>query len=191
MKTGAAGFTLIEIMITLLIVGILSAIAAPSWLAFSNRQRANTANDAVLRAVQEAQRQAKSKKISYSISFISAQNQVPKVVIYPAGTIPTSTDPRWTNLGEDIGLKPGQVFLYSNIDPVNPNQKVTETTLATSERTITFDYTGTLTPGAVPPLKVVVAEANNTSLPPNATKRCVIVETLIGGMRTAKDNDCN
>ena len=186
----AAGFTLIEIMVTLLIVGILSAIAAPSWLSFSNRQRVNVANDAVLRAIQEAQRQAKSKKLSYSVSFISARNQVPKVVIYPAGTILTPTDSRWTNLGEDIALKPGQVFLHSNIDAANPNKKVAETTLATSERTITFDYTGTLTPGAVIPLKVVVAAANSTSLAQSTTKRCVIIETLIGGLRTAKDNDC-
>ena len=191
MKPRVAGFTLIEIMITLLIVGILSAIAAPSWLTFTNRQRVNAANDAVLRAIQEAQRQAKSKKLSYSVSFLSAQTQVPKVFIYPAGTVLTPTDSRWTNLGEDIALKPGQVFLYSNIDAANPNQKSAETTLATSERTITFDYTGTLTPGAVTPLKVVVAAANSTSLLPNVTKRCVIVETLIGGLRTAKDKECS
>jgi len=185
-----AGFTLIEIMVTLLIVGILSTIATPSWVAFSNRQRVNAANDAVLRALQEAQRQARSKKLSYSVSFLSAQNQVPKVAVYPEGTVLAATDPRWTALGEDIALQPGQVSLYSNIDAANPNQKVAETTLATSERRITFDYTGALTIGAVTPLKIVVAPPS-AALTPTAVKRCVIVETLIGGMRTAKDDGCN
>lgn len=186
-----AGFTLIEMMIAFSIVGILSAIAAPSWITFTNRQRINAANDAVLRVLQEAQRQAKNKKLSYSASFKSIQNQVPKVIVHPASTIPTATDPRWTNLGEDIALKPGQVLLYSNIDEKNPNKKVVETTLAANQRTITFDYMGTLPPSAIPPLKVVVAEAKPGSLDPNGMKRCVIVETLIGGMRTAKNNDCN
>ncbi len=185
-----AGFTLIEMVVAFLIIGILSAIAAPSWLTFTNRQRINAANDAVLRVLQEAQRQAKSKKLSYSASFKSVQNQVPKVIIHPAGTTPTATDPRWTNLGEDIALKPGQVLLYSNIDQKTPNKKVTETTLATNQRTITFDYMGTLPPSATTPLKVVVAEATG-SPDPNTMKRCVIIETLIGGMRTAKDNNCN
>jgi prepilin-type N-terminal cleavage/methylation domain-containing protein len=185
----ASGFTLIEMLIVMMLVGILSAIAAPSWISFTNRQRVNAANDAVLRALRDAQREAKKKKLRYSVSFISVQDQVPKVIIYPANSIPTSTDPRWTKLGEDIALKPGQVLLYSNIDAANQNKKVAATTLATSARTITFDYMGTLPLGADTPLKVVVAEAKpGTSPAPNVVKRCVIVETLLGGMHWAKGN---
>ena len=62
----SSGFTLIEVLVTILIVGILSAIAAPSWLGFVAKQRLNKANDIVLASLQEAQRQAKKTKIRHT-----------------------------------------------------------------------------------------------------------------------------
>ena len=188
------GFTMIEIVIVVLIVGILSAIAAPGWLAFVNRQRLNKANDAVLGAIQQAQREAKRTKLSYSVSFISAQNLVPQFVIYPANqtcSIPAVSDPRWTNLGQ------GQFLLYTNIVPctatnTKPNQiDPSGASLAATAKTITFDYTGALPPLSVLPLKIVIAQAKPgtpgtpppPTLDPNVVRRCVIVQTLIGGMQ--------
>lgn len=198
-----AGFTLIEVMFVMFVMGILAAIAAPSWISFTNRQRVNAANDAVLSALQDAQRQAKRNKLRYNVSFISVQDQVPKVAVYPAAElVPTLIDdPRWTKLGEYIALQKGQVLLYSNIDPANnpannpanQNRKVAAITLATNARTLTFNETGSLPLGGNTtsfPLKVVVAQAKPGNSPPsNVMKRCVIVETLLGGMRTAKGTD--
>ena len=107
--------------------------------------------------------------------------------------MPDSSDLRWTNLGENIALKPGQVLLYTNIDKPNQvNSNDSEPSLAATAKTITFDYTGALPLGADTPLKIVVAEAKSgTSPAPNVLKRCVILETLIGGMRTATGNGCH
>jgi len=192
-----------------LMSGILSAIAAPGWFAFTNRQRVNKANDAVWGSLQQAQREAKRTKLSYSVSFI--QNPVPQFVVYPANQtgsctpapIPALSDPRWTNLG-DSTLKPGQVWLYTNIANNIANSCTTSnqvdtsgTSLTATAKTITFDYTGALPPTSKTGLKVVVAQAKPGNSPPptldpSVLKRCVIVQTLIGGIQTSTDpNVCN
>lgn len=191
------GFTLIETVVVLMVVGILAAAAGPSWLSFANQRRVNAANEAVFQVLKQTQQQAINRKIRYSVSFRSVPNQVPKVIIYPANpanTVPAATDARWTNLGE-IGLKPGQVLLYSNIDPANPNRKLATTTLATTERTIIFDFTGTLPVDLQSQslLKVMVAEPQSASstLPLQSTQRCMVVQTLIGALQTKRKADCN
>jgi len=54
-------WVLFEVLFVLIIVGILSAIAAPSWIAFTNRQRVNVANDAVLRATRRSESQGQTQ----------------------------------------------------------------------------------------------------------------------------------
>ncbi|HBW90069.1 MAG TPA: prepilin-type cleavage/methylation domain-containing protein, partial [Cyanobacteria bacterium UBA11149] len=67
--TSTAGYTLIEIIIIVAIIGILSAIIAPSWLSFIERQRLNTAQDQIYRAMQEAKSNALRDKITWQVSF--------------------------------------------------------------------------------------------------------------------------
>lgn len=52
------GFTLPEMLAVLVILGILSAIAAPSLLGFYNRSKINAATAEIQGALQKAQRQA-------------------------------------------------------------------------------------------------------------------------------------
>ena len=57
-KTSTGGFTLIEVLVVVVIVGVLASIAAPGWLAFINRQRANAVRDEILQVLQTAQSDA-------------------------------------------------------------------------------------------------------------------------------------
>jgi prepilin-type N-terminal cleavage/methylation domain-containing protein len=77
-----AGYTLLELLVTLGLLTAIVAIAAPSWLGFVQQRRVNAAKDAVLRALQDAQSKAKTQKLSYSVSF-RTQNRVPEVAVYP------------------------------------------------------------------------------------------------------------
>ncbi len=189
----SAGFTLIEVLIAVLMTGILVAIATPSWFAFISQQRLNKANDALLSALQEAQRQAKLTKHSYNVSFKqdTTTGTVPLFSVYPVSSAPT-----WTPLGGSINLQPGQVTLSTNISTSTPNTTTSSVTPSSSPQTIIFDYTGALSVPASTGLKIVVAAYQpgtqlGTPINPNVKQQCVIVQTLIGGMQTAQNNGCN
>lgn len=182
-----AGFTLLEVLVAVLVIGVLAAIAAPGWLGFVNRQRLNKASDNLVAALQEAQREAKRSKRNYSVSF--KNNNLPEIAIHRADSTPTI----WQKLGGNVGIQAGQVILGTNISGTNtlssPNTVVFDN--LTTTKSITFDYMGILaakTDGSTSDigLKVVLKLPNSSSL-----KRCIVLQSLIGGMRTAKDTECN
>jgi len=185
----AAGFSLLELIVVVLIIAILSAIIAPGWLAFVNRQRVAKVNDAVFSAMQEAQREAKRTKLSYHVSF---KGDPLEVAVYPEGT----TTLPWQPLSEGLDIKDGQVILCSNIAAGTANKNSGSITCGgTGERTITFDYQGNLKDDAnlgstAPQVLAVTAaipQSNNAQQAIPATARCVMVKTLIGSMQIGQD----
>lgn len=186
-----AGFTLLELLVVVLIIGVLSTITAPSWLAFLNRQRISKFNDAIFSAVQEAQQQAKRTKSNYSVRF-RVLNSIPQFAIHPADSSPTAST--WKRLGENLEVKPDQVWLGTNIDGTN---RVGSLQILTTGRIITFDSRGNLPPDAQlgtnnVGLNVVVAlpQQSNPSQPIPSTKRCVAVKTLLGSIQTQQAAQC-
>ncbi|NET54093.1 MAG: type II secretion system protein [Merismopedia sp. SIO2A8] len=64
-----AGFSILEVIVVMVIVGLLGAIAAPSWLALVNRQRLNATRDEVVQAIRTTQGNAKQRRSSQKLVF--------------------------------------------------------------------------------------------------------------------------
>ncbi|WP_293093788.1 prepilin-type N-terminal cleavage/methylation domain-containing protein [Moorena sp. SIO3I6] len=200
-----AGFTLLELIVVILLVGILSSIAAPSWLAFVNRQRVNKVNERVLSAIQEAQREAKKKKLSYSVSFrMMSKEKGPEAAVYQdqyqdkdnEWKDNTPVDFQWQSLVGDLGVKPDQIWVGTNL--TGDNQSGQTLSILEEQKTITFDNQGVLKNAQIAPddlgLAIVVAvpDSKNKNNPIEATQRCVKIKTILGAMEAnKKGTECN
>ena len=156
-----AGFTVFELIIVVTIIGIIFAIASPAWFSFIERQRLNSAQNQIYRAMQQAKSQAILQKVTWQFSLQEANDTVVWAV-HPAGVNPANA--QWNHLDQTIHLDP-------------------ETTLQQSGgvRQVKFDYKGNV---AKPPFGRVTLFSDRGG----KTKRCVFVSTLIGTLRTAKEH---
>ncbi|MDM3849986.1 MAG: type II secretion system protein [Aphanizomenon gracile PMC627.10] len=157
-----AGFTLIEMIVVFLMIGILSAIAAPSWLGFINVHHLNIAQDQVYRAMREAQSQAKKEKLTYHASF-REQNNILQWAVHAATIDPSNA--QWNDLDASVKLDEDE----STLDKL-PN----------GVRRVPFDHLGTVKP---PFGRITLSSKSG-----GKAKRCVFISTILGAMRTAKEN---
>ncbi|WP_293335461.1 Tfp pilus assembly protein FimT/FimU [Microcoleus sp. CAWBG58] len=180
-RKGDNGYTLLELLIVVILLGVLASIAAPGWLGFINRQRVRTVNDRVFQSLRLAQSEAKRTKSPVTITFSGPPVNDPPIVTFNP-PLPTGGQTQTLNAGGEI--KPGTIALSTNVTTAG------DTDLPLNS--IIFDYQGNvkkLPPSsansAIPGRFVVSVSAS-----PNGAKQCAIVETLIGGMRTGEGPEC-
>jgi prepilin-type N-terminal cleavage/methylation domain-containing protein len=157
----SSGFTLLETLVVIVAIGILAAIAAPSWLAFIEARRLSTGQDQVYQAMRQAQSQAKKEKIAWQASF-REQNGIVQWATHPVTTNPD--DAQWNNLDKNIKL-----------------DAESTARLISGVRTVRFDFQG----NAIPPLGRITLSSQQVG----KLKRCVFISTILGAMRTGKERD--
>jgi prepilin-type N-terminal cleavage/methylation domain-containing protein len=169
------GFTLLEILIITAIIGVLAAIAVPSWIAFFERQQLNVVNDKVYQAMRQAQSIARLEKETWQASFREkngvvqwAVHKASLDVVQDANKIPWQAFPKFIRIDDESSLpNSGDVyrirFNHKGCPVYNLQDTCTNTTIRTKGRLTLSNKNG------------------------GNTKRCVIVSTLLGVLRKANE----
>lgn len=172
-----SGFTILELIIIMTVIGIIFAIAYPSWINLIERQRLNTAQNQLYRALHSAKNSALKEKMHWQVSFREQAGVVQWAVHAAQAGIFMPSNLHWQNLDDNLQIHK------------KPNPKGScETTFYQKQQQcptmgpwrVQFNHHGN-TNGQ---LGQITLTSKNSS----KYQRCVYVSTLIGAIKTGKEN---
>ncbi|MEA5417926.1 type II secretion system protein [Spirulina sp. CCNP1310] len=188
---GQAGFTLVEMLIVIVLIGILGSIAVVTWQGFFERQRLVQSSDRLFLTLQSTRETAKHRHLPWQVSIRQGANRV-EFAAHPADPDHTTLIALWDDPQQWEQLAPGV-----SIDRVNDHNQ-TETTITSktiAEETVWFflfnhqgcpvqhsynSCTDTLERGR---LGLRIERGGNG---PQVLRRCVILSTALGSMRQGR-----
>lgn len=173
-----AGFTLIEVLVVVIMAAILAAIAAPSWFAFANRQRAAAVRSDVVQLLRSSQQDAIQLRQARRVEVVPGQD-APTVRVGVVTFDEATGNPAFVGseqvLGGDVNNGMVSLEAYAVADDGSQVDTVTG---------ITFDYQGL--PIERENLPFVIAIASG----PGDARQCVIVASLLGTLKTGTNAEC-
>ena len=96
------GFTIVELTIVLLVVGILVTIAAVGWSSFERRNRLRVATNRVYNSLKRSQSEAKGNKTDWQTTLAQDGRRI-KIAIHPS-SIPPAEVKSWEYLPKGVKL---------------------------------------------------------------------------------------
>lgn len=150
---------MLELLSVIVLIGLLAAVAAPTFIRLLSEQRSDAAIDTINQTLQRTQLKAQQDNVSWQLS-IKEEDGIVKVSSHPATTNTASS--MWTELDSFIQID-------------------SETTLLSSAGVyyVRFDEKGNVRSSRLGRITVSSKQSPET-------KRCVVVSTLLGATRVAK-----
>ncbi|AFY68509.1 hypothetical protein Pse7367_0192 [Thalassoporum mexicanum PCC 7367] len=196
------GFTLLEVLAVMLIIGVLTAISAPGLLGFTNRQRLRSDQGEIYRAIREAQSRAKKDKVNVQVTFRTipdatlGTDRITGYFVHTFPPNPVATD--WDNL-ENIS---GGTWNALNFNTVNitsagtpPDSALFQNVGNSDYYAVQFNPRGNLANGGEPGTLgqlgyIVLAMRNPDGTSSDLNKGCIYIDTILGGLKTSENETC-
>ncbi|PZU98301.1 MAG: prepilin-type cleavage/methylation domain-containing protein [Pseudanabaena sp.] len=168
----SSGFTLIEVLVVMIVVGILSGIVAPSFLGFLNNQRISSAQSQAFSTLRLAQSTAKRNQTVWQASFRNTAT-ASQYAVHPVPSGDTTAIYNalpWQNFADGTQIS----TTLTTFTPItNPDPDVYR---------VQFKPQGTPN-GAIGKITFITSGSNR--------RKCVIISTILGALRTAEDAGCD
>jgi prepilin-type N-terminal cleavage/methylation domain-containing protein len=162
------GFTLIEILIVIMMVGILTAIAAPSWLSFVTNNRMSASQSRVFSTLKDAQSTA--KRGSTTATFVIGNDPT-------NGAYIRSGTSQYQYLEQGVRVLSVTKATAPTTVPLPLTIEFNSQGLPSKVNTATFtDY----------PLKITIGVNNSAGL-----NRCTSITTILGSVKSGSGSACN
>ena len=184
------GFTLLEIIAISVMVGILAAVATPSFFGYLNRQRLNAVQQQILDELRRAQSEARRRQETYQFSLATVTEGTDEfiaIAVHPAeiaddeGTcVPDPAGPNGNvyqvlRSTDEIALDAANSTIGNGVGICNAAPEVRQR----------FNRRGEAIDGGVSLGRVTL----QLDIAPE-TRRCVFVSTILGALRTDNDDGC-
>lgn len=160
---GSSGFSHLELMIVVFIMGLMMAVLAPTWLGLADGQSLNHAQDGVFQTMRSAQQQAIVDRVVMQASFRETNHQI-EAAVHPANALVNQIPWQPLSANAEIDIPNTTLYQSSGIYRIQFNEKG----------------------GINSQLGRLTLKRGNRSL-----KRCVVSSTLLGVIRKATNQDCN
>jgi prepilin-type N-terminal cleavage/methylation domain-containing protein len=171
-----AGFTILEVIAVVVIIGVLGAMAAPGWLAFMNRQRASAVKEELQQAIRTAQSEAKQRRRSLSIEF------------HPSDEIDEEI-PAYTLNGFQQILGQGEISAGAiELVAIDANDDDVSQLVFRSDGSLAVEDSDYDAPNRAPSLPVTISIESPAG---SNSKTCLMIESLLGSIDSGSGAECN
>ena len=154
-RSSIAGFTLLETLIIIVLVGVMAAMVSPSWFAYFHTWSLNDAHDRAYQTIQDAQSRARRDQVAWQASFRDMNGNL-QWASHPVSLPPATAT--WNTFSSSTTIDGSSRLLQAN-----------------GIYQVQFDHNGNVH-GQLGRL-ILTSRFNQ------AQKRCIMVSTLIGALR--------